>query len=211
MDDLSMCHCDFLMCVFSKDAGKIMQAHLLFHTKMWHGCKVCPFLINLCRLNRCIKYLPHLDDDGLMTSKDHTLSDTQLCGIMMCRYQKEWAYYYNADVGRIPTNIDALLENFETYKKLDEIKLNSTPIPRKPVAGRVGDPGSKKRSSGGRGSGRRDKKKQKPRWSEKLCKHCKEWGGPHTSHNTDECKKYNERRELVAHADGNGDKRGGGD
>ncbi len=104
-----------------------------------------------------------------------------------------------------------LLEKFETYEKLDECNLNSTPILRKPVARRGGNHGSKKRSSGGRGSGRRDKKKQRLGWSEKFCKLCKEWGGPHTSHNTNECKKYNKSRERVAHAGGNCVKRGGGD
>ncbi len=138
-----------------------------------------------------------------MTSKGLTLSDTQLCGIMMRRCRKEWADQYDTDKGGLPTDVDALLNKFETYKKLDETKQASTPIPRKPAAGRGGNPGRKKTPSGGRGGGRRDTKKQKTGWSEKYCKRCKEWGGPHTSHNTNECKKYNERGDHVAHAVGN--------
>ncbi len=40
-----------------------------------------------------------------MTSKRLTLSDTQLCGIMMRRCQNEWADEYNVNIGGISTNI----------------------------------------------------------------------------------------------------------
>ena len=86
-----------------------MQAHLLYHTKMWRSCKVRPFLINLCRLNQCTKFLLCLNEDNLMMNKRLTLSNTQLCGIMMRGFQKEWADQYNTDVGGIPTSVDALL------------------------------------------------------------------------------------------------------
>ena len=95
-----------------------MQSHLLYHTKMWRSCKLCLFLINLRRLNHCIKFLPCLNDCSLMTSKGLTLSDTQLCGIMMRGCKKKWDDQYNANVGWIPTNFDILLKKFEVYKNL---------------------------------------------------------------------------------------------
>ncbi len=49
-----------------------------------------------------------------MTSKDLLLSDTQLCSIVLHGCKKEWADQYNANVGGIPTNADALLNKFET-------------------------------------------------------------------------------------------------
>ena len=131
-----------------------MQAHLLYHTKMWHGCKVCPFLINLCQLNHCIKYLPRLGDDGLMASTGLTLSDTQLCGIIMRGCKKEWTDQYDTDISGIPTNVDALLEKCKVYEKLDKSNQQSTPIPLKPAVGRGGNHGSNKWSGGGSGDGR---------------------------------------------------------
>ncbi len=89
-----------------------MQAHLLYHTKNWRSCRICTFVINLHKRNYCIKYLPHLGNQGLSMSNNITLSDTQLCNIMMHGCWKEWADQYDADV-------DALLEKFKTYKKLD--------------------------------------------------------------------------------------------
>ena len=129
---------------------------------------------------------------------------------MMCGHRKEWEDQYNVDVGGTPTNLDALLEKFETYKKINKSKLQSTPIPRKPAAGLGGNPISKKRSGGGRGDGGCNKKTQRPGWSEKFCKCCKEWVGPQTIHNTKECKKYNKRGERVAHAGGNKSEQSGG-
>ncbi len=127
-----------------------MQAHLLYHTKMWCSCKVRLFLINLRRLNQCIKFLPHLDGDGLMTSKRLTLSDTQLCGIMMCRCQKEWVDQYDANIGGIATNVDTLLEHFETYKNLDSSKQALMSIPRKTAMGCSSGNGTKHPNSGGK-------------------------------------------------------------
>ncbi len=53
---------------------------------------------------------------------------------MMRGCWKEWADQYDVDVGGIPTNVDALLEKFKTDEKLNESKLQLTPILRKPVA-----------------------------------------------------------------------------
>ncbi len=110
-------------------------------------------MINLRWLDHCIKFLPRLNDNGLVTSKYLTLSYTQLCGIVVCGCKKEWADQYGASVGGIPINIDALLKKFEVYKKLNESKQQSTPILLKPAMGRGGGHGSKC-SGGSHGNGK---------------------------------------------------------
>ncbi len=45
---------------------------------------------------------------------------------------------------------------------------------------------------------------------EKHCKRRKQWGVPHTSHNTNKCRKYNKQGNLVARTGGNGGEQGGG-
>ncbi len=57
-----------------------------------------------------------------MTSTRLTLSDTQLCVIMMRGCKKEWSEQYNADVGEILMDVDTFLKKFKIYKKLDESK-----------------------------------------------------------------------------------------
>ncbi len=109
--NFSKCQRNFLIPIFTNGADKIIQARLLFHIKIWCGCPTRAFLINLCRLNCCIKYLPHLHIQRLNISHKLTLIDTQLCGIMMSGCRKEWAYQYDAYISGVATNIDILLEN----------------------------------------------------------------------------------------------------
>ncbi len=82
----------FFLCVFLQ---KTRENHAVPLTLSQHDVarlQSNPFLINLCRLNDCLKFLPCLDNNGLMISKGLTLSDTQLFYIMTHRCKKEWAY-----------------------------------------------------------------------------------------------------------------------
>ncbi len=107
-------------------------------------------------MNRFIKYLPRIGNQGLSTSNDPTLSNTQLCGIMIHGCQKEWADQYDAKIDGISNNIDVFLKCFETYDKLDDRKQALMSILCKPVVGCSG--GNRSKLSRGRAMANKERK-----------------------------------------------------
>ncbi len=63
------------------------------------------------------------------------------------------------------------------------------------VASAAAKGSSKKRSASGSSGELQVPKKAKP---SKLCQHCKAKGGPHLTHNTKECRRYNGNGNLVS-------------
>ncbi len=78
--------------------------------------------------------------------------------------KKEQEDQCNVNIGGIATGVDAFLEHFETYKKLDVIKQATAPIPRKPFAGHSSGNGTK--NSGGSSGDDNGNKKQE---TGKIC------------------------------------------
>ena len=120
---------------------------------------------------------------------------------MICGCWKEWSDQYDSN-GGIVNNINAFLERFGTYRNLDNSKQDLVSISRKTAIGRSSGNGTKhSRNSGGNGAGT---KTHKIGWTENHCCNCKQWGGPHTRHNTSKICKYNKKGNDPSRAGGNG-------
>ncbi len=101
-----------------------------------------------------------------------------------------WVNQYNMMHSMLPKNPKALLNNLEAIKQVMDKKNNaSIKVKAKEAnAASVAAKGSSKKHPASRSSGDlRVPKKAKP---SKFCQHCKAKGGPHLTHNTKECCRY---------------------
>jgi hypothetical protein len=90
----------------------------------------------------------------------------------------------------LPKNPRALLNNLEAIKQvMDEKHRANLKVKAKEVAAasRAANGSSKKCLASGSSGELQIPKKAKP---SKFCQHCKAKGGPHLTHNTKECRRY---------------------
>ncbi len=101
-----------------------------------------------------------------------------------------WVNQYNMTHATLPKNPRALLNDLEAIKQVMDEKHNaSLKAKAKEVSAASGAAkgSSKKRSASVSPGELRVPKKGKPN---KFCQHCKAKGGPHLTHNTKECRRY---------------------
>jgi len=115
--------------------------------------------------------------------------DGELASIILASTPQTWQNQYNLMHSTVPELPRALLPDLENIERVmnerytEKQKAKGKSKEAKPD-GR-GNPNPKKRSSGGL-SERVPKKVR----SEKFCQRCKTHGGPHLTHNTSDCHKY---------------------
>jgi hypothetical protein len=115
--------------------------------------------------------------------------DGELASIILASTPQTWQNQYNLTHSTVPESPRALLPDLENIERVmneryaEKQKAKGKSKSDKPDGG--GNPSPKKRSSGG--SSERVPKKVR---SEKFCQRCKTHGGPHQTHNTNDCRKY---------------------
>jgi len=118
--------------------------------------------------------------------------DGELASIILTSMPQMWQNQYNLTHSTVPESPRALLPDMENIERVmneryaEKQKAKGKSREAKPDGG--GNPSPKKRSSGGSGSSERVPKKVR---FEKFCQRCKTRGGPHQTHNTNDCRKYN--------------------
>jgi hypothetical protein len=150
-------------------------------------------------LNDYLAYLPTVKDSSMAvedTKKGNVpFEEADIAGIVLKAVPTSWVNQYNLTHSTLPKSPRLLLpdlENIERMMNKKRMKLAKTR--GKDGAASAGAKSSpKKRAS--TGSSERVPKKA---CSTKFCQHCKNNGGPHTSHNTKECCKYNKDGKAVA-------------
>jgi hypothetical protein len=102
-----------------------------------------------------------------------------------------WVNQYNMTLFMLPKNPRALLNNLEAIKRLMDEKHNATlkvKAKEANTASAAAKGSSKKHPASGSSGELQVPKKARP---SKFCQHCKAKGGPHLTHNTKECCRYN--------------------
>jgi hypothetical protein len=144
-------------------------------------------------LNTYLTFLPTVFNSSMAiegTKKRNVLfNEADLARIVLNPVPDSWMNQYNMTHSTLPKITRTLLPNLESIKRIMD-KRHEAGLKAKvkeASASAIAKGTSKKRSACGSPS-ERVPKKGKPN---KFCQHCKAKGGPHLTHNTKECCKYN--------------------
>ena len=152
-------------------------------------------------LNNYLAFLPTVKDSSMAvedTKRGNVpVDEADLAGIVLKAVPTSWVNQYNLTHSTLPKSPRLLLPDSEIIEHvMNEKRTESAKARGKDGAASSGAKSSpKKRES--TGSSEQVPKKSR---SVKFCQHCKNNGGPYTSHNTKECCKYNKDGKAVAAA-----------
>ncbi len=124
--------------------------------------------------------------------------EADLAGIVLNSVPVSWMNQYNMTHITLPDRTRTLLQDLESIKHVMEEKheAGQKAKAKEVAASAIVKGSSKKRSASGSPSERVPKKGK----SSKFCQHCKAKGGPHLTHNTKECCRYDRMGNPVAAA-----------
>ena len=128
----------------------------------------------------CLYYSPKANQ---ATKQVLPLDDADLAAHLLRMCPAKWQTQYDLTENTTPVSTRALLlvlENIENNAELEAKPTNANKA--------KGPEGKRKMESI---DSRIPKKPKKVTWSEKHCVLCKKHGGPHKSHNTRDCRRYN--------------------
>ncbi len=123
-------------------------------------------------------------------------NEADLARIVLNSVPVLWMNQYNMTHTTLPNGTRTLLQDLELIKCITDKKHKAGQKAKETPASAIAKGSSKKRSVSWN-PGERVPKKGKPN---KFCQHCKVKGGPHLTHKTKECRRYNRMGNPVAAA-----------
>jgi hypothetical protein len=185
--------------IFSCDAAELQRYYMQQHVRKPQRVTIRAFVTRMGLLNNYLAYLPTVKDSSMavkdMKKGNVPFDKADLAGIVLKAVPTSWVNQYNLTHLTLPKSPRLLLPDLENIKRVMNKKhAESTKARAKDgtaLAGAKSNP--KKRAS--TGSSERVPKKA---CSAKFYQHCKNNGGPYTSHNTKECCKYDKDSNAVA-------------
>ncbi len=180
--------------VFPADAAEKQCYYMQQMIKKPQRVTVRQFVSCMGVLNDYLAYLPTVFDSSMAiagTKKMNMLFDeADLAGIVLNLVPSSWVNQYNMMHSTLPKNPRALLNDLEALKQVMDEK-HSASLKAKAKEASAASPAakgsSKKHPASGSSGELRVPKKARP---SKSCQHCKAKGGPHLTHNTKECRRY---------------------
>jgi hypothetical protein len=147
-------------------------------------------------LNDYLAYLPTVFDLLMAVAGTKKMNmpfdEADLAGIVLNSVPSSWANQYNMTHSMLPKNPRALLNNLEAIEQVMDKKhcasLKAKAKKEASAASAATKGSSKKHPASGSSGELQVPKKARP---SKFCQHCKAKGGPHPTHNTKECRRYN--------------------
>ena len=185
-DSFLECVTFHLLQVFRHDAGETLKYYITNTLKKPNRVPIRQFFVRVEQLNSYLETLPCLyysPKANQATKQVLPLDDADLAAHLLRMCPAKWQTQYDLTENTTPVSTRALLlvlENIENNAELDA----------KPTSAHKakGPEGKRKMESI---DSRIPKKPKKVTWSEKHCVLCKKHGGPHKSHNTRDCRRYN--------------------
>ncbi len=146
-------------------------------------------------LNDNLAYLPMVFDSSMAIEGTKKMNvpfdEADLARIVLNLVPSSWVNQYNMMHSMLPKNPRTLLTDLEAIERVMDEKHHANlkeKAKEASAASGTAKGSSKKRSASGSPGEVRVPKKGK---SNKFCQHCKAKGGPHLTHNTKECRRYN--------------------
>ena len=196
-DSFMECVTLHLQQVFRHDAGEALKYYITNTLRKPNRIPIRQFLVRVEQLNSYLETLPclHYSPSANQATKQVLpLEDADLATHLLRMCPAKWQTQYDLTEKTTPVNTRALLLILEKIENNAELEAKP-PTMIKPK----GAEGKRKMEST---DSRIPKKSKQVGFSDKHCALCKKHGGPHKSHNTRDCRKYN--------ADGTPIKRNGG-
>jgi hypothetical protein len=188
--------------IFPADAAKKQHYYMQQTIKKLQRVMACQFVSRMGVLNDYLAYLPTVFDSSMAiagTKKMNVLFDeADLAGIVLNWVPSSWVNQYNMTHSTLPKNPRALLNNLEAVERVMDEKHSAflkAKAKEASAASAAAMGSSKKHSASGSSGELRVPEKAKP---SKFCRHCKAKGGPHLTHNTKECRRYDGNGNLVS-------------
>jgi hypothetical protein len=192
--------------VFPADAAEKQHYYMQQTIKKPQRVKVRQFVSCMGVLNDYLAYLPTVFDLSMAVAGTKNLNvpfnEADLAGIVLNLVPSSWVNQYNMTHSMLLKNHRALLNNLEAIKQvMDEKHSASLKAKAKEAsaASAAAKGSSKKHFASGSSGELCFPKKVRP---SKFCQHCKAKGGPHLTHNTKECPRYNGNGNPVSSFEG---------
>jgi hypothetical protein len=192
--------------VFPADTAEKQRYYMQQTIKKPQRVTVRQFVLCMGILNDYLAYLPMVFDSAMAIAGTKKMNvpfdEANLAGIVLNLVPSSWVSQYNMMHSTLPKNPRALLNDLEAIERVMDEKYNaslSAKAKEANAASAVTKGSSKKHPVSG-SSG----KLQVPKKAmlSKFCQHCKEKGGPHLTHNTKECCRYNGNGNPVSYFQG---------
>jgi hypothetical protein len=188
--------------IFPIDAAKKQRYYMTQTVKKPQRVTVRQYMARMGILNDYLAHLSMVFNSSMAvegTKKGNVpFDEADLAGIVLNSVPVSWLNQYNMTHQTLPSGTRALLQDLEPIKRVMDEKHEAShkAKAKDPSASAIAKGSSKKRFSS-RNPNDRVPKKAKP---SKFCQHCKAKGGPHLTHNTKECCRYDENGNPVAAA-----------
>ncbi len=188
--------------VFPADAAEKQCYYMQQTIKKPQQVTVHQFVSCMGVLNNYLAYLPTVFDSSMAvagTKKMNVPFDkADLAGIVLNLVLSSWVNQYNMMHSILSKNPRALLNNPEAIEQVMDEKHNATlkvKAKEATAASAAAKGSAKKHPASGNSGELQVPKKARP---SKFCQHCKAKGGPHLTHNTKECHRYDRNGNPVS-------------
>jgi hypothetical protein len=188
--------------VFPADAAEKQHYYMQQMIKKPQQVTVRQFVSCMGVLNDYLAYLPTVFDLSMAIAGTKKINvpfnKADLAGIVLNLVPSSWVNQYNMTHSTLPKNPRALLNNLEAIKQVMNKKHNASlkaKAKEANAASAAAKGSSKKHPTSGNSGDLQVPKKARP---SKFCQHCKANGGPHLTHNTKECHRYDGNRNPVS-------------
>ncbi len=180
--------------IFPADTAEKQRYYMQQMIKKPQQVTVRQFVSRMGVLNDYLVYLPTVFDSVMAVAGTKKMNvpfdEADLARMVLNLVPSSWVNQYNMMHSTLPKNPKALLNDLEAIEQVmdekhsDSLKVKAKEASAASAAAKVS---SKKHPASGSSGELRVPKKARP---SKLYQHCKAKGGPHLTHNTKECCRY---------------------
>jgi hypothetical protein len=170
--------------IFSCDAAELQRYYMQQHVRKPQRVTVRAFVTRLGLLNGYLTYLPTVKDSSMViedTKKGNIpFNEADLAGIVLKAVPTAWVNQYNLTHSTLPKSPRLLLPDIENIKHV----MNKKHVESAKAKGKDGTASASAKSSHKKrvSTGSIEQVPKKPK-SVKFFQHCKNNGGPYTTHN----------------------------
>jgi hypothetical protein len=179
--------------IFPVDAAEKQHYYMTQTVKKPQRATVRQYMARMGILNNYLAHLPSVFNSPMAvegTKKGNMpFDEADLARIVLNSVPVSWMNQYNMTHTTLPDRTRTLLQDLELIKRIIDKKYEAGQKAKaKEASASVIAKGSSKKHSASGSPGEQVPKNGKPK---KFCQHCKAKGGPHLTHNTKECCRYN--------------------
>ena len=195
---------EYMLLGCTQDAAEVQKEYLQYGIRLPTGCPLKVFYNRLMQINSYFVLMPCLKDTTLapedMPRANKELSNFELTIVILRAVPLAWVNSYKLAHPTIPMDAKKLIKDLEVIeksenskRKLEEKKESSKKKKAKDASPKGGNPKDTRNSNG------------------KHCSNCAKHGGPHKTHDTADCFKWNSDGSRKSRPDNNRGRKRGGD